>query len=301
MLSETPIFTVRETHGRVIRNGNRVLAQSQDIGWRSLYAAFIEEAPFHAAERALLHPSLIYHLTRPTEVSRQLYGRKVEKAMIGPRRICLTPGETAATWQHSGNPEILQIYLRQSVYANAVGEMYGCEPSAAELIPRFAIQDPLLEQLAVAILNALRDGSAEDGLYVDTLAHMVAVHLARNHSAHSRPVSRPRPPEAAGWRIRRLLEYIEDNLDGNLSLEAMAGEVDISPLYLTRAFKTAVGQSPHQYVLSRRIEKAKGLLRDTDNPIVDIALSTGFSSQRHLSNWFLRQVGVSPATFRKQA
>ena len=149
--------------------------------------------------------------------------------------------------------------------------------------------------------DALRDGSAEDGLYVDTLAHMVAVHL-RAEPLDSLPAGFA-APSAGGCRveIRRLLEYIEDNLDGSLSLEAMAGEVDISPLYLTRAFKTAVGQSPHQYVLSRRIEKAKVLLRDTDIPIVDIALATGFSSQSHLSNWFLRQVGVSPATFRRQA
>jgi AraC family transcriptional regulator len=80
----------------------------------------------------------------------------------------------------------------------------------------------------------------------------------------------------------------------------MAHEVDISPLYLARAFKAAIQQSPHQYVLSRRIEKAKELLRNTDLPIVDVALSVGFSSQSHLSHWFLRQVGVSPAAYRRQ-
>ncbi len=100
--------------------------------------------------------------------------------------------------------------------------------------------------------------------------------------------------------MRRLIEFVEENLDRDLSLEAMAEEVEISPLYLPRAFKSAVGQSPHQYVLARRIERARELLRDTDLPIVDVALSSGFSSQSHLSNWFLRMVGVSPATYRKQ-
>lgn len=300
MLSNAPVFTVRETHGRVLRPGNRVIAHSPDIGWRSLYAAIMEEAPFHATETAIHHPSLIYHLTRPTEVSRRIVGSAPEKALIGPRRICLTPGSAITQWQHNGHPEILQVYLRQSVYESVVNEMYGCDAAAAELVPRFAMMDPLLEQLAIAITTSLRDGTAEDSLYIDTLAQMMAAHLARHHSTRSRPVRLATPLRISGWKMRRLIEFIEENLDGDLSLEAMAAEVRVSPLYLARAFKTAVGQSPHQYVLRRRLERAKELLRNTDRPIVDVALSAGFSSQSHLSNWFLRDVGVSPAAYRRQ-
>ncbi len=295
------VFTARETHGRVLRSGNRLIAHSQDAGWRSLHAAILEEAPFQATEQPIRHPSLIYHLSRPTQVTRKLEGAVRETALIGPRRICLTPGDATAQWQHAGHPEILQVYLRQSVYEAAVSEIYGCDSSVAELVPRFAILDPLLEQLAIAITNALRDGNAEDGLYIDTIAQMMAVHLARTHSSRSRPVRILPAKPLAGWKMRRVIEFIEDNLEGDLSLQAMAAEVDISPLYLARAFKAAVGQSPHQYVLARRIERAKELLRNTDLPVVDVALSSGFSSQSHLSHWFIRQIGVSPAVYRRQA
>jgi AraC family transcriptional regulator len=301
IVPSSPIFTARETHGRVLRSGNRLIAHSQEAGWRSLHAAILEEAPFQATERPIRHPSLIYHLSRPTQVTRKIEGASSETALIGPRRICLTPGEASTQWQHAGHPEILQVYLRQSIYEAAVTEIYGCDSSGAELVPRFAVLDPLLEQLAIAITNALRDGAAEDGLYIDTVAQMMAVHLARSHSSRSRP-SRILPAKPlAGWKMRRVIEYIEDNLEGDLSLQAMAAEVDISPLYLARAFKAAVGQSPHQYVLARRIERAKELLRNTDLPVVDVALSSGFSSQSHLSHWFIRQVGVSPAVYRRQA
>jgi AraC family transcriptional regulator len=295
------VFTARETHGRVLRSENRLIAHSQDVGWRSLHAAILEEAPFHAVERPIRHPSLIYHLSRPTQVTRKIEGAARETALIGPRRICLTPGEATTQWQHSGHPEILQVYLRQSIYEAAVSEIYGCDSSGAELVPRFAMSDPLLEQLAIAITNALRDGNSEDGLYIDTIAQMMAVHLARTHSSRSRPVRILPAKPLAGWRMRRVIEFIEDNLEGDLSLQAMAAEVDISPLYLARAFKAAVGQSPHQFVLARRIERAKELLRNTDMPVVDVALSAGFSSQSHLSHWFIRQVGVSPAAYRRQA
>ena len=299
------VFTARETHGRVLRSGNRLIAHSQDAGWRSLHAAIIEEAPFQAVERPIRHPSLIYHLSRPTQVTRKIEGAVRESALIGPRRICLTPGDATSQWQHAGRPEILQVYLRQSVYEAAVSEIYGCDSSGAELVPRFAILDPLLEQLAIAITNALRDGNGSDGqysdgLYIDTIAQMMAVHLARTHSSRSRPVRLLPAKPLAGWKMRRVIEFIEDNLEGDLSLQAMAAEVDISPLYLARAFKAAVGQSPHQYVLGRRIERAKELLRNTDLPVVDVALASGFSSQSHLSHWFIRQVGVSPAVYRRQ-
>ncbi len=298
--STEPVFTVRETHGRVLRVGNKVMANSQELGWRSLHAAILEEAPLNVVERPIRHPSLIYHLCRPTEVGRRIEGSKPERTLIGPRRICLTPGEASTEWSHNGNPEILHVYLRQSLYEGAVSEIYGCDGASAELVPRFAMLDPLLEQLMIAIASALRDGSASDGLYIDSIAQMMAVHLARNHSTRSRPVKLMTPKPIAGWKMRRLIDFIEEHLDGDLSLEAMAHEVDISPLYLARAFKAAVHQSPHQYVLSRRIERAKELLRNTDLPIVDVALSVGFSSQSHLSHWFLRQVGVSPAAYRRQ-
>lgn len=296
-----PVFAVRETHGRVLRPENRLIAHSADVGWRSLYAAVIEEAPFEAVESGVRHPFLIYHLSHPTTVMRKISGASRERALIGPRRICVTPAGTTAQWQHSGHPEILQVYLRDSVYADAVNEMYGCDISKAQIVPRFAILDALLEQLAIGIVTALRDGSVQDGLYVDTLAQMMAVHLARHHSSRSSAVGAPLERPISNAKMRRVVDFIEENLDRDLSLEVMALEAEISPLYLPRAFKTAIGQSPHQYVLQRRIQKARNLLMSTDIPIADIALAVGFSSQSHLSNWFLRLVGVSPASYRRQS
>src|SRR5579862_2223966 len=205
------VFTARETHGRVLRSENRLIAHSQDAGWRSLHAAILEEAPFQAVERPIRHPSLIYHLSRPTQVTRKVEGAARETALIGPRRICLTPGEATTQWQHSGHPEILQVYLRRSLYEGAVSEIYGCDASAAELVPRFAMLDPLLEQLAVAITNALHDGTAEDGLYIDAIAHMMAAHLARAHSSRSRPIRMAPTRPISVLKMRRLVEFIEEN------------------------------------------------------------------------------------------
>lgn len=293
-------FRVEETHGRALRASNELISHSADAGWRSLHAATFREAPLSTREAAIGHPSLIYHLARPTEVTRRIEGARRERALIGPCRFCLTPGDASTYWEHSGNPEILQIYLKKSVYESAVEEMYGCDGASARLVPQFAIVDPLLEQLALAVINALRDGSAEDQLYIESIAQLIGVHLARAHSSRSRPRSAAAPDGLSQARIRRLLDHIEQHLGEDLSLQAMAAEVDLSPLYLSRAFRSVTGQSPHQYVVERRVERAKQLLCDTAAPIADIALAAGFSSQSHLSNWFRRLLGVSPAAYRRR-
>lgn len=288
---------MEETHGRVLRAGNELLAHSPDAGWSSLYAATFREAPLTVAERAIGHPSLIYHLAHSTEVTRRIDGERGERTLIGPGRFCLTPGDASAYWQHSGNPEILQLYLRKSVYEHAAEELYGGD--RVSLVPRFAVVDPLLEQLALAILTALRDGRSDDRIYVESIAQVIAVHLARAHSSRSRPRA-PAPADGLSRaRIRRLLDYIEQHLGDDLSLETLAAEVELSPLYLVRAFRSTVGKSPHQYVIGRRVEHARRLLAGTDLPIAEVALAAGFSSQSHLSNWFRRLVGVSPAEYRK--
>lgn len=293
------LFTAGETHGRALRPENELLAHSQDVGWRSLHAAIFKEAPLHVTESALDHPFLIYHITHPCEVTRKIEGARHERGLLGPRNICITPPDTITEWEHHGHPEILQVYLRRSLYEAAVGELYGCDTSAAEIVPRFGVIDPLLEQLAIALGEALRNGSVRDGLYIDTVAQMMAVHLARAHSVQSRARMLPPIPTVSHQRMRQLIEFIEANLDQPLTLDAMAVHVGISPLYLARAFKAAIGQSPHQYVLGRRIERAKELLRNTELPIIDVALSVGFSSQSHLSHWMIRQTGVSPGAYRR--
>jgi AraC family transcriptional regulator len=294
-------FSADETHRRILRPGNHLVLNSEDAGWQSLHAAVFQEVPFHATEPAIGHPSLIYHMAHPTRVTRQVDSEQRESALIGPRRSCLTPGGAQTFWQHSGHPEILQVYLRESLFKQASAEIYSVDHGAIDIVPRFAINDPLLEQLALAIITALEDGRAEDALYIDTAAHMMAVHLARKHSTRALPERSVSADGLTKQRLRRLLDYIESHLAGDLTLKRMAGELELSPFYLARVFKAEVGSSPHQYVLDRRIARAKSMLRDTQLPIADIALAAGFSSQSHLSNRFRRIVGVSPAVYRRQA
>jgi len=295
-----PGFPAHETQAREFRSGNRLIATSDGLSWRSLYGTIFEQHQTRGTAPPVHHPNLMYLMGPPITVTRKISGSPLEKALIIPRQFSLTPPGVAVQWEDSDPPELLQIYLRHSIYAAAVQELHGCDAAEAEIVSRFTFQDPLLEQLALAIAAKLRDRNAEDRLYIDAIGQMMAMHLALYYSSSSRSPRTPRTASIPSWKVRRLIEFIEENLGGDLSLEAISAQVGISPLYLSRTFKTAIGQSPHQYVLGRRIERAKDLLRNTDLPIAEVALSVGFSSQPHLSTWFVRRVGVTPAVYRRQ-
>jgi len=100
--------------------------------------------------------------------------------------------------------------------------------------------------------------------------------------------------------LRTILDYIDANLDANLSLETLAGLAGVLTHQFGRAFKRKVGEPPHQYVLARRIEAARTLLRSTEHSIADIAYATGFSSQSHMTTTFRREIGVTPAQLRSE-
>jgi AraC-like DNA-binding protein/PAS domain-containing protein len=99
-------------------------------------------------------------------------------------------------------------------------------------------------------------------------------------------------------RTHRICEYINSNLGQNISLEALAEMAGLSTHHFARAFKQTVGMPPHYYVLQRRIEHAQRMIRNTDLPMSEIALSAGFSDQSHLARHFRRLTGMSPSVVR---
>jgi YesN/AraC family two-component response regulator len=99
-------------------------------------------------------------------------------------------------------------------------------------------------------------------------------------------------------KLRKILDYIETHLNQGLSLERLANEVGMTSYYFAKLFKQSTGKSVHQYVIYRRVERAKRLLKQSDLSIADIAAECGFANPSHLALHFKRLIGVSPKKFR---
>lgn len=108
-----------------------------------------------------------------------------------------------------------------------------------------------------------------------------------------------RDPRRIDWvRLKRVLDYIDSNLGGNIHLSELAEAAGLSEFHFAKLFKQSMGASPHQYILQRRLERAKELLRNPALSLSDISLEAGFADQSHFTNVFRRFVGATPSKFR---
>jgi AraC family transcriptional regulator len=104
----------------------------------------------------------------------------------------------------------------------------------------------------------------------------------------------------APWQQKRTLEILEANLGGEISTTLLAQECSLSASHFARAFRQSTGMAPHQWLLRRRVDKAKQAMRDTDDSLSDIALACGFADQSHFTRVFAKIAGVSPGSWRRQ-
>lgn len=164
--------------------------------------------------------------------------------------------------------------------------------------PSFGERDPVMYRLAQAWLPILNNPALASRLFVDYLALALHEHVIATYSRQPL-LDRRRGAGLVPWQIRRIEDFLEVNLARNPSISDLASECGLSPSYFAEAFKRTVGVSPHQWLLKRRIERAKGMLCDTEASLASIALECGFFDQSHFSRVFARLENCGPGEWRR--
>jgi AraC family transcriptional regulator len=165
-----------------------------------------------------------------------------------------------------------------------------------ELIQQRRKGDPALQQLALALQNAIESGDAIDVMYCEALSTALTLHPLRQYGGVSlspKPLSGGLSPE----KLRRALAYIQDRLSTALTVSEIAEVAGVSRYYYNRLFKASTGQSPYQYVVEARVRKAKELLATGKFTIGEVANEVGFFDQSHLTRHFKRIFGLPPKTW----
>jgi AraC family transcriptional regulator len=103
----------------------------------------------------------------------------------------------------------------------------------------------------------------------------------------------------ARWQLRRVIEFVDANLNHTIRMSDVAAKAGLSTSYFFHAFRSTVGESPYAYVVRRRIERAQQLMLRTEKTLSEIALDCGLSDQAHLTRRFKRLAGVSPGAWRR--
>jgi AraC family transcriptional regulator len=160
----------------------------------------------------------------------------------------------------------------------------------------------LHDRAVASILNLLFEeidsGGVSGALYVESLAYALAVRflLLGDRPAVQLTSTTAKIPQRKLFRVQ---ELIENHLGADLTLEELANEIGYSRSHFLRLFRATTGMTPHRYVLKRRIEQARLLLRGGDLSIAEVAIACGFSSQAHLTLAFRKQCGLTPAEYRR--
>jgi AraC family transcriptional regulator len=273
-------------------------ASSDGLGWVALEAARCRAAPaFEFNLPALTHHRLFLFTRPPDELELRYDG--VKRNVPPPAgSISLMPAGTPAWARSSGCKDELHIFLERELVERVAAEVFGLDPARLTVPPLDALDLPQLRAAMSAVGAELTAGGAGGRLAAESLANVLAVHLIRHVSGPRQPAPR-RNGTLPRARLRAVVEYIEEHLDACPTLEQMAAIARISPNYFAWQFKRATGLPPHQYVIVRRVERAKLLLQTRSHfSLAEVAAHAGFCDQSQFSHHFKRLVGVTAGQFR---
>jgi AraC family transcriptional regulator len=173
------------------------------------------------------------------------------------------------------------------------------EPSTIEIPGNIAFNDPFMVQILMSLKAEAGNTSTIGTMFMDTAAQLLAIHLLNSYSLIKRPLPKV-PSSFSRAQSNRIVDFINDNLAEDISLESLSSLTSYSNYHFAHMFKQTFGIGPNQYLIRHRIEKAKQLLKHSDMKIGLIALEVGYESQSHFTNLFRRIVGVTPKTYRDQ-
>jgi AraC family transcriptional regulator len=234
-------------------------------------------------------------LTSPSVNVEWTTGGRTRRALNRAGNLYLLPEGTRDHLGWDATTSRIVVTLESRVIARAFEET--AHRTGFELVEQWTLQDPHLARLMLALHADVDDGSPAGRLYGESLSLALAVYLARRHGVPNHHPSEHRGG-LPGHRLRLVVEYVRAHLDHDMPLADLARIAGMSPHYFTELFRTSTGQTPHQFVLTERIERAKRLLRNPKLTALDVALLVGFADASHFTKVFRRVVGATPNRYR---
>ena len=238
---------------------------------------------------------LIFYTSGPVQTQCSCDG-EVQNRLQTAGDFDLVPSGCPGYWEDSEPTRMISIRISRDLVSD-IAEALGAPGGRVELAPRLAARDPLVEHVVRALAAELASPAPAARLYADGLAAALASRLLQGFSMSAwrmrQTLSKP--------QLRRIVDYVEANLESDLTLAELAAVAGVSVPHLTTLFRRTFGRSVHRYVVERRVQRARALLLGGQRCIAQVALETGFAHQSHLARWMKRLLGVTPAELLREA
>jgi AraC family transcriptional regulator len=275
-----------------------VRSSSRPLGWGPLNIERREE-PRGGCEFLPLGTTehLIFVRLSEYYVRRESQGETTEGEYLAGH-VSVHPARVPIRWKWKGKLNFLLLTLDPAFLDRVARESFGENAAPVHLWHEDGTHDPLINNLASALVREML--AADDGtrLFTESLASVLSVHLIRNY-AEGMPAA-PQPATGLSRAVSAAVRFIREHYAEQISLGDIAAAAGMSSFHLTRVFKKIMGMSPHQYLVELRVHSARALVSSGgDRPsLAEVAAAVGFADQSHLTRQFKRILGTTPKKVR---
>ncbi len=217
---------------------------------------------------------------------------------VAPGSVSLLTHAAQSHWRWSEDIEVMHLYLSPAAMARVAADAFGRPIQDVELRDVLRTDDPILGGIAASLDREATEAAVGCRLYVDALRTQACVHILRRY-ANVVFREEARTGGLSRVQVRLLDQFVDEHLERPISLEELAGVVQLSAFHFARKFREALGCPPHAYVMRKRIDRAKAQLANRAIPLKAIAAACGFSDQSHMTRLFGRAMGMTPAEYRR--
>jgi AraC family transcriptional regulator len=273
----------------------RVLVSSRDLSWDGIYIEKGENEGFTPDDVTVTQHYFAMN-AGPAFEWEWKDGSTFKKHRYETGDLWINPSGVPFSHRIDGHNQFVLLTLEP----DKIPELWPDQPLLERQVFRrqHQAQDRHLQTLMQALLIEAEMGGPNGRLYADTLTTAIATHFA-NHYSLNYPVELANLRPIERQRLGYVIDYIEAHLTDNLSLADIALAAGLSKFHFSRLFKAAIGLTPHQYVLKRRIERAATQLKKDDVAIAAVAYQFGFTDQSHFTRTFKQFKGMTPKAFKQ--
>lgn len=269
-------------------SGSRIaLRTSKTLGWQGFGAELVNVSAGMHRLPAYRHHRVGVHVGSPVR-ARCLCNEKPHSRIQAHGDADVIPAGLDGQWSDESACTIFSVWIGEE-FARRTAEQLALKAGAAQIRPQFQLRDPRFTHLAWALRAELEADDASDPLYAESLCTAMVVRLIGGASSLDEKRRTLAPRTAA-----RVTEFIEAHLERRLTLSELAALADLSVPHFKVLFRATLGVPVHQYVVQRRVERARTLLLQGRLSASQVALEAGFAHQSHMAHWMGRLLGVTP-------
>jgi AraC family transcriptional regulator len=270
-------------------SGTRIpLRSSAGLGWQGFGAELVSVAAGVHRIPAQQHHRVGIHVGTPVQAHCFCDERRHVR-LQSPGDTDVIPAGLDGQWADDSHCTIFSVWCAEA-FVRATFEQMALRESLAQIRPQFQMRDARFQHLAWALRAELEADDASDPLYAESLGTAMIVRLAERAPALEGKRSKRLAPRTAA----RVVEFVESNLDQRLTLSELAALANLSVPHFKVLFRETLGVPVHQYVVQRRVERARTLLLQGGSSASQVALEAGFAHQSHMAHWMGRLLGVTP-------